>query len=92
MRNIGMVRANPRRWDRASSIVWLARFCSVLVSSRMTTSVTIEPSDSSTMPRTFALSASSSWAFLTSMSCASSSVAAFLSSSSRCLVAMVCSA
>ena len=54
---MGIVRAKPRRWERASSIVWFARFCSFLVSSRVTTSGTIESIVSSTMARMFALNA-----------------------------------
>src|SRR5437763_829233 len=57
MRNMGIVRANPRRCERASSIVWFARFCSFLVSSRVTTSGTIASIVSSTMARMFVLNA-----------------------------------
>ena len=91
MRNMGIVRANPRRWERASSIVWFARFCSFLVSSRVTTSGTIASIVSSTMARMFVLNALSCSALLASTTWASASVAAFFSSSSRCLLAMLCS-
>ena len=89
MRNIGIVRAKPRRWERASSIVWFARFCSFLVSSRVTTSGTIESIVSLTMARMFAWKALSCSARLASTAWASASVAAFFSSSSRCLLAML---
>jgi len=71
-----MVRAKPRRWERASSIVLLADFCFFLVSSRVTTSGTIESIVSSTMARMLSLNDWFCSPFLSSRACASASVSA----------------